>query len=111
MDEKLVAREGDVLVVSYPEVKIQVAPFSTVGVGNAIYTRKLLDGEDIQEQYNRIYAFLKTNCEGSAREKVALWSAELARRTADENEERNAHKPPRVAPPPMPAPVGRTVKS
>lgn len=99
-DEKLLAREGDVLVVSYPEVKIQVAPYSTVGVGSNLYTRKLIDGDDVQEQYDRVYNWLKSASEKSAREKVQLWSAELERKS----------EPKAVArPPAIPAPAGKPV--
>jgi hypothetical protein len=84
-DTQLRARDGDVLVVSYPEVKIPLATkFSNIVVGGLIYTRKLIEGDDAQLEYERIYAFLKAMAEKDAREKVRLWTEELsAKRESD----------------------------
>lgn len=73
----LVARDGDVLVVSYPEVTIPIRQYSNVKVGGLIYTRKLVAGEDVGEQYADVYAFLRDRAEKDAVEKVKLWAAEL----------------------------------
>ena len=70
-------RDGDVLVVSYPEVTIPIAPYASVKVGGLIYTRKLVHGDDIGEEYDRIYAFLQSNAEADAAEKVQLWAKEM----------------------------------
>lgn len=76
--EPIAVREGDVLVVSYPEVKIPLAKFTFATVGGLIYTRRLVPGDDIQNEYDQIYAFLERNAERSAREKVRKWAAELS---------------------------------
>lgn len=72
------AREGDVLVISYPEVKIPVSKYWTLGVGNLIYTRKLIAGDNPDDQYDRIYGWLKNKAEQTAVEKIKRWSAEAA---------------------------------
>lgn len=74
-------REGDVLVVSYPEVTISLGgnSFSAVKVGGLIYTRKLIDGDDPGEQYRKIYAFLERRALIDGREKVKLYQEELKR--------------------------------
>lgn len=72
-------REGDVLVVHYPEVTVPIAPYASVKVGGLIYTRQLVKGDDVAKQYDRIYAFLKGRAERDANEKVKAWSAEMAK--------------------------------
>lgn len=73
------ARDGDVLVVSYPEVKVPLATkYSTVTVGGLIYTRQLRKQDNLLTEYERVYAFLKRMAEADAREKVKLWTEELA---------------------------------
>jgi hypothetical protein len=74
-------REGDVLVVSYPEVTIGLGgnSYSSVKVGGLIYTRKLLEGDDPDEQYRKIYAFLEQRAVRDGREKVRLFQEELKR--------------------------------
>lgn len=71
------AREGDVLVVSYPEVTVPVVQYSAVKVGGLIYTRRIQKGDDPNEQYEKIYAWLKRKAEKAANEKVADWSKQL----------------------------------
>lgn len=74
------AREGDTLVVSYPEVKLPLTTkFGTITVGGLIYTRKLVSGDNAEAEYDRIYLFLKRLAERDAREKVKLWNDELLR--------------------------------
>lgn len=85
----LLVREGDVLVVSYPEVKIPLlTKYSTVTIGGLIYTRRLAPGDNVPNEYDKIYGFLKSMAERDAREKVKVWTEELA----------NAHR----RPPPLP---------
>lgn len=94
--EDVVAREGDVLVVSYPEVKLPLASrFGTITVGGLIYTRRLVAGESAAVEQQRIYAFLKRMAERDAREKVQLWTEELA-----------AKRPPPLPVAPKPAGAG-----
>lgn len=74
-------REGDVLVVGYPEVTIGLGgnSYSAVKVGGLIYTRKLVEGDDPSEQYRKIYAFLERRAVLDGREKVKLFQEELKR--------------------------------
>ena len=115
------ANEGDVLVVSYPEVKLPIAGsrYAMVSVGGLIYTRKLREGDDVQAEHDRIYGWLRTNAERSAREKLEAWAAELAGSSAPKPAPRAAApmvpKPGAAAPsgvaegarPPKPVPGGR----
>lgn len=71
------AREGDVLVVSYPEIKLPIAQYASVTVGGVTYSRKLATGDDPQAEYDKIYDFLKRNAERDAATKVRLWSTEM----------------------------------
>lgn len=73
----LVAREGDVLVVNYPEIRVPVAPYCTVGVGGLVYTRQLRDGDDPEQEYRRIYDYLDRQVKADARVKIAQWSEEV----------------------------------
>jgi hypothetical protein len=78
-DRDLIAREGDVIVVSYPEVKLPLKTrYATVAIGGLIYTRRLVAGDVVQDEYEKIYSFLRSMSERDAREKVKLWSTELA---------------------------------
>lgn len=96
-EDAILARDGDVLVVSYPEVKIPLATrFGTISIGGLIYTRKLLATDNVEAEYDRIYSFLRSMAERDARLKVKLWHDELVRR-----------KEPAVEPPPKPATVGQ----
>lgn len=98
-----VARDGDVLVVTYGEVKLPFSStkFGSISVGNVIYTRKLVAGDDVEVEYDRTYAFLKRLAERDAKEKLRVWSAELAsaRRMAETSNRENL--------PPKPEPVRR----
>lgn len=79
MTEKLVARDGDTLVVTYPEIKLpfEQPKFAMISIAGLTYSRKLLDGDDVQAEYNGIYAFLKENADRDGAEKVKAWYAEL----------------------------------
>lgn len=73
------ARDGDVLVVSYPEVKIPLATkYSTITVGGLIYTRQMRANDSPAAEYEKVYAFLRRVAEADAREKVRVWNEELA---------------------------------
>lgn len=71
------AREGDLLVVSYPEVTLPLAPYSTAKIGGLIYTRKLREGESVDEQFGRIYSYLERRAESDARRKLATFKGEI----------------------------------
>lgn len=71
------AREGDVLVVSYPEVTIPLRQYASAKIGGLIYTRRLIEGESVAEQFERVYAFLSARAEADAREKVKRYAMEL----------------------------------
>lgn len=75
--ESLTAREGDVLVVQYGEVKIPVIQYSTVSVGGLTYSRQLKAGENVSVEYDKVYAFLKSAAERDGREKIRAYSEEL----------------------------------
>jgi hypothetical protein len=76
-----VPREGDQLVIAYPEVTIGLGSnsYSSVKVGGLIYTRVLRDADDADEQYRKIYAFLEQRAVRDGREKVKLFQEELKR--------------------------------
>lgn len=73
------AREGDILVVSYPEVTVPIAQYFSVKCGGLIYTRKLVAGEDPEQQYEQIYEFLQRKATADGRAKVKEYRLELAR--------------------------------
>ena len=74
-------RDGDLLVVSYPEVNVGLGgnSFSSVKLGGLIYTRRLLAEDDVDEQYRRIYAFLKAKADADGRAKIAAYQDEVKR--------------------------------
>lgn len=71
------AREGDVLVVSYPEVTIPLRQYANAKVGGLIYTRKLREAESVDEQFDKIYKYLARRAEKDAREKIEIYAGEL----------------------------------
>lgn len=81
MSDNIDVREGDVLVVSYPESTIGLGgnSYSSVKVGGIAYTRKLVEGDDVAEQYRKIYDFLAARAQADGREKVKLYREELQR--------------------------------
>lgn len=114
---QLRARDGDVLVVTYGDVKIPISKYNTVTVGGLIYTRRLVDGDDVQLEHDVIYEFLRDNAERDAREKFSTWAAQIqAARVAErETKAPTAPKPSAaerrqpVAAPTTPAHVESTV--
>lgn len=72
-------RDGDILVVSYPEVSAPIGgiSFSNIKVGGFIYTRKLVAGDDVSEQFTKIYKFLEAKSLETGRQKLAVWRSEL----------------------------------
>lgn len=71
------ARAGDVLVVTYGEIKFPIVQYSSFAVGGNSYTRSLLPGDDVQTEWNRIYSFLVKQSEHNAREKIKVWTEQL----------------------------------
>lgn len=72
-------REGDSLVVNYSGAKLQIAPYTTVEIDSAIYTRRLEPGDDPAEEFERVYAFVRDQCIKRARAKLATFADELAK--------------------------------
>lgn len=79
IDEPIDVRDGDTLVVSYPEVTIPIAQYSVVKVGGLTYTRQLRVGDDVAHEHDRIYNFLRQRVETEARVKCAHFVGELQR--------------------------------
>lgn len=71
------AREGDTLTVKYDGAKLQIAPYTTVDVDSAIYSRHLRPGDDPEEEFERVYAYLERKCIEKARKKLAAFADEL----------------------------------
>jgi hypothetical protein len=58
------AREGDTLVVTYPEVTLPLpAKFAMMKFGGLIYTRKLREGDDPAAEHARIDEWLTRTAE------------------------------------------------
>lgn len=58
------ARDGDVLVVSYPEVTLPLPrKYATMKLGGFIYTRKLAEGDDVGEQARLVLEWLTSLAE------------------------------------------------
>lgn len=71
-------REGDVLVVAYPEVTLPLrVKYAVVKVGDCSYTRQLRAGDDVNEQWEKINRWLTAQVEADVRRKVAAYMAEL----------------------------------
>lgn len=71
-------REGDVLVVAYPEVTLPLrVQYAMVRVGGCSYSRVLRDGDDVNEQFGKISAWLAAQVEADARRKIAAYTDEL----------------------------------
>lgn len=72
-------REGDRLTVLYNGAKLSIAPYNTVDLDGAIYSRTLKPGDDAGEQWDLTYAFLEKRCLRVARPKLAMFADELAK--------------------------------
>jgi hypothetical protein len=72
-------RDGDILVVSYPEVTAPIGgiSYSSIKLGGFIYTRKLVVGDNVNEQFTKIYKFLEAKSLETGRQKLAVWRSEL----------------------------------
>jgi hypothetical protein len=95
--DTLKARDGDVLVVSYPEVTVPLTTkYASVKIGGLIYTRRLVAGEEVQAEYDSIYRFLKGMAQRDAHEKVRVWTQELAGKRSDESSKPTVPPKPQV---------------
>jgi len=63
-------REGDRLTVTYGSAKLSIASYSSVETDSAYYSRTLNPGDDAQEQWDTIYAFLERECQAVMRRKL-----------------------------------------
>lgn len=75
-------RDGDVLTVRYAGAKLQIAPYNSVELDGATYTRQLRAGDDPEEEHRRIYAYLRRKSLEEAREKLREFSEELRKARA-----------------------------
>lgn len=73
------ARAGDVLVVHYTGAKLQIAPYTTVEVDSATYTRTLEEGDDPAVEFDRVYAFVRDQTIKRAKAKLNTFADELAK--------------------------------
>lgn len=72
------ARDGDVLVVGYPEVTLPLrVKYAVLKVGDCSYTRQLRAGDDVNEQFERINRWLSNQVESDIKRKVVAYLAEL----------------------------------
>lgn len=58
-DPEFKVRAGDTLTVKFDGANLQIAPYSSVSLDSAIYSRKLEEGDDPEVEFDRIYAYLK----------------------------------------------------
>ena len=72
-------REGDRLTVMYHGAKLQIAAYNSVELDGGIYSRTLVPGDDPEEQWDRIYAYLERKALERAREKLRKFSEQLHR--------------------------------
>ncbi len=72
-------REGDRLTVMYHGAKLQIAPYNSVELDGGIYSRSLQPGDDPEEQWDRIHAYLERKALEKARAKLRRMSDELHR--------------------------------
>lgn len=71
-------RNGDVLVIAYPEVTLPLkVQFAMLRVGGISYTRQLQEGDDVNDQYQRIYTWLCSSVERDIARKAKAYIAEL----------------------------------
>lgn len=74
-------RDGDVMVVHYGAVKVPLpaGKFGSIEVGGESYSRQLRAGDDVGEQYEKVYGFLKGRAERAAKEKVTNWHSQFSK--------------------------------
>ncbi len=71
-------REGDTLTIKWDGANLQIAPYSTVKLDSAIYSRQLLPGEDPVVAFREIHGYLRRECLKVARVKLREFAKELA---------------------------------
>lgn len=69
-EEEFEIRAGDTLTIKFDGANLQIAPYSSVSLDSAIYSRKLEEGDDPEAEFDRIYAYLKRKCLGAAVSKL-----------------------------------------
>lgn len=72
-------REGDRLTIMYHGAKLQIAKYNSVELDGGIYSRSLQPGDDPEEQWDRIHAYLERKALEKARAKLKRMSEELHR--------------------------------
>lgn len=77
--EPLVARDGDVLHVVYPTVKVPLAAnrYANVEVGGQRYTRQLKEGDDVAKEIATIGKLLRRYANAQAVHVIKEWNAEI----------------------------------
>ena len=76
--EDFQVREGDTLTIKWDGANLQIAPFSTVRLDSAIYSRQLRPGEDPIAAFREIHGYLRRECLAVARVKLREFAEELA---------------------------------
>lgn len=69
--KKFEVREDDRLTINFAGAKISIGNYSSVDLDGAYYSRTLREGDDIEEQFNQIYDYLRDQCFKRARAKLA----------------------------------------
>lgn len=78
-----IARDGDVLVCSYPEVTLPLPKqYAMVKFGGLIFTRKLVEGDDVEEQARTIMAWLAAHAEAAGTAKYRRIYADFIKNDA-----------------------------
>jgi hypothetical protein len=80
LDAGFEARDGDTLVVTYPEVTLPLpAKFAMMKFGGLIYTRKLRAGDDVAAEHARIDRWLSRTAETEGTRKYKRLVREFVR--------------------------------
>jgi hypothetical protein len=78
--EGFIAREGDTLMVSIPEVTLPLPQkYATIKLGGFIYTRRLHEGDDVRAEGETTYRWLEKFSEAVGRDRFRRWAAEFKR--------------------------------
>lgn len=77
MEKPFDTRDGDSVTVSYNGVKLNIGPFSTVETDSISYTRKLVYGDNVDEEITKIYEYLRSKCLYEAKRKLKEFKEEL----------------------------------